>query len=565
MSFIEDVRSKVGGWLLGEQMKDLTAEAQAFRAAYRHSPHWFVVGMPENMLQEMDRQYLDLLQHRLGYDVLLGHGALVGNMAAPTETDRLRAVNESRHAYRYDVLTWFGIGLWVNIAFGYNIDVVPEDERLKEVWDDFWEADRNACILASDNIRTRLARTHLVDGEIFGVVYVSTVDGSCTIRLFPTEEIKGGPNGNGLIYKTGDRDTILYYRREFTDNGTQKIVYYPDYMAEESDLVTAVLPDDGVKYENTVTMLVGSDDTSYPATEAYIIHHTFDSQGGRGWPLSSPRAIPWSRVFRDYAQDRATVQRQAATGMEDWTVDGGSRPISQLRTKFGSSLASSTDALETNPPPGVGSPFIHNRAVERKRMPMNTGASDSEHDGLMFHRMAGLGLGAYPHYMGVGDTTRLASTYSMELPQLRSFNGYQLDWSAFFRKLLRLVSWAAQEYGGETISKEDADITLDDVITPDITTTIAAVGQFMKDSILPFSSVQPPEVTMAIVKELWVMALKTLGIKDATDIIEDATEEAQLRIKKEKEAETQPVEVTDADIEQTVEEVAKLLGQRYSQ
>lgn len=516
------LRSTLANLLLGDEYNRLRAASSAYWEAYQRLPALLAPG--GDILSEMDSHSLDLLSRYANeYDVLLGGGP---SSYMPGEAERIRTVYRSRRATLVDPVTSSIVDMWTNFAFGFTVDVIPRDEAAKDTWDDFWKSEANSYILAPDLIH-ELSNKVLTDGELFFVMFVSTVDGECTLRLIDTEEIPA----DGIIYDPDDRHIPLYYKRQAVQGGNVETTYYPDWRASEEALakVTSGLPEQAfmdtatenskpVPWAQTITAKLEA-----RKTIAVVLHKARDRRKGRGWPMSTA-ALDWSLAYKDFLQDRAAVAKIVAMIVNKMKVDGGSRAVQALKSQFGTTLTGSGSFLEQNPPATAGSTFVHNKGVELERMPQGTGAGDAAMDGASILGMAGTASGNVPlAWLGRSDATTYAIADSQNIPVIKTFNRYQVFWSSIWADLCKLVLMMAETYNRKNFTSYEADINLDSLLETDMTKVTGAVSAVWRDVFMPLVSANklPQDVAVGLLVQAWRVILQAWGVKDTDEIIDE--------------------------------------------
>jgi len=118
----------------------------------------------------------------------------------------------------------------------------------------------------------------------------------------------------------------------------------------------------------------------------------------------------------------------------------------------------------------------------------------------------------------------IAGNSAMETPIRRGFSDYQLTWADVFRDVCQIVLEAAQKYGGasfETIAcdvNQDALVNMDPLAVQQAATAIAAIATT--------GAVPMDEVERAGNRVL-VLALQSLGVGDADDVVNPPEEEGE--------------------------------------
>jgi hypothetical protein len=221
-------------------------------------------------------------------------------------------------------------------------------------------------------------------------------------------------------------------------------------------------------------------------------------------------------AYADFLQDRAAVARAVSQYVDKLTVHGGQRAIDLVKSRLQSSLATG-DSFDRNPRPASGSDWLQNEAINRERMPLTTGASDAATDGGMLLGQAGLAGRVYPHWLGRGETYRLATASAMESPVMRAFNRYQKFWSDVWQNMATHVL-TQYEIANKTIFETKAvDADTDALTTIDMQALKSAINGFtdMYDRGLIASGVAP-EMAEALLR----IVAQSVGVSDIQDIFD---------------------------------------------
>jgi hypothetical protein len=501
MTVLERFREGVARAALGNRLDELESEVTAWRESYSARPWRFTSDMLDPLM-ELDSRYVDLLARLRGYDLV--HSG--GNVAEPTEQDRLMAVDEARQLYRYDVLSAHSIRLWTNFGFGQRIDVTPRDDAAAEIWQEFFTARRNRSQLGERNIH-KLSDTVLTDGEIF-LTFFTSIEGETTVRRVPTEQIRE------IIAHPDDADTPLWYHRMWTDEtGKSDEVWYPDWAADLEDLEkvkSEKLPKDAK---------IATELGEKKLTRVVMLHAAHNTLKRRGWPISVA-AGSWSREHKIFRQNRAAVSRARAALVDELKIKGGSRGLEAMRQRWQSSL-NSGGGVETNPAPVAASTLFTNDQVEHTQKNLTTGASDAKTDGEALAWLTLIGYGVFPHYGGMGDTYRLATATSMETPIQRQWMRYQLWWADVWSDMVELVTRAYEEAKGTVTDDYTADVATDALVETDLTQLSALLKSF--EDALAAGLIEAPAAA-ASVRKLLQSALQTMGVNDVDEIIPNEPE-----------------------------------------
>ncbi len=517
------IRDRIANALSGQRLGELEKSIQGLQelnqrlaVAYLDGPYI----LPPNELVQQLQEYYDpaLVQDlvdQLSWESVSGYGGA-------NEDERVRAVNDSKRFWKYSILARWIVNLWTFYGLGESLSITPEDEgeddlSAMNVWNEFWNADRNQHLTAKDRV-DEISRWLLVTGERFFSFYASDLDGETTMRSIQPEQITA-------IYTNPDDGTEpWFYERRWTPSTGmgQRVLYYPDWSILFNDQVD--------KHFTTARSAYRLDGeiARMGRTAACVLFVPFlqlDEDSLRGWPLLAPHGTPWIRAQREFMQDRATVARGKASLIRRYTVAGGSRAVDSIKRTLASAFQYSGTS-ETNPAPTAGSSEVLNKAVTAEELPLSTGASDAKTDGEMFAWMAGLAGGVFPHYMGMGDAYRLATATSMEKPLLLQFSLYRQQLGAMFRKMVRITLQFKERYGGAQYETYEADVSTDRLVEADLSLVTQAVGQLYRD-ILPTASI-PSEAKQKIDVYTIQTVLQALGAQDASEIINDGMYEPEV-------------------------------------
>lgn len=500
------IKQRFTDFLLGEEKRKLQETTRILYEAYQAGKYEVSPTSLASQLQEVSPWTIEDLLLQVQYEAI-GSSDQYG---VSVQDERKYALNESQRLYKHDPMAQWQIWLWTFFGFGEDIQVMPEDENAAEVWSEFWEADRNVYLLSPDKLQY-LSQKVLVDGEFFFVYYVNTLRGSTTVRLFNSSQI------SQIITTPGDDMEPLYYKRQWVDGDMhQNEMYYPDWLTFIS--YNGNMPEVDLPKGARLAHL------EKPETIVLCQHvaHNIKS-GNRGWPLLST-AAPWIRAHKRFREDRSAVAASVAMFVNQIKAKGaGSRGVDAIKQVLNSQLSQSK-YNDTNPPSVAGSTFIANDASELSRMPLNTGGGDAKSDGEALLLMAGIGGGLYPHWMGAGDSYRLATATSMEGPMLRQFSMYQKFWSAQFRDMVRVVLSMSEKYGGGKIFESyEAEISTDRLIETDLQQVSQSISALYRDFIIPMmeNGLLTSESTRLTNQAVLRIVLQALGVNDANEITSD--------------------------------------------
>ena len=429
------IRDRIKSRLLKDEIAGMQQTIDVIEQAWRRGP---AILSEENIyrsLQEADSWLVDHVLRQRGWQLFQS------SVLEFSEEDRLRAVQESRYMYRFDVNIARAVNSWTDFGFGQTISVIPKDEAVAEVWNEFWHARRNQPVLGQVRLHQN-SNTLIKDGEIFYVFFGSRIEGKTTIRRLSTTEI------TEIIYDPDDRDTPLWYVRR---QAGKDDIYYPDWRASPEQLALVELPTNA-KHAEDLAKQVAVDGKLQSVTSVRMMHVMSDEENGRGWPMLS-RIYEWARVLRNFLGDRAAVAKRVAMWVDQIQHSGGQRATDNIVANLSSSLGASSWGQDTNPAAPAGSVVVTNEALELSRRPLTTGSMDAMSDGQMFASQVSTGSNMPLHWMGWPQAlSNRATAREMARPIVEQLNRYQRLWIQVFEDMVEIVALNSGEY--EDISSD---------------------------------------------------------------------------------------------------------------
>jgi hypothetical protein len=522
------LRERVANFINPEQQRELDELAESVRLLYQaQQEQWINAPTAVDLLEQLREQghdagYLyDLITQIEWEEIGTSGSTLRGG-------ERERVAKDSRRQWIYNPLYQWAIWLWTNYGFGQQVSITPMDENAVETWTEFWTADRNDPVLGADNIQ-QLSIDLLVDGNLFLAYHASDVDGQVTITEVCQEEIT-----EILTHPRNDRMPV-FYKRVFKDaNLGDQIWYYPDWMARVTGVLDKPFDNSGVtvaealevpREKRTDLMATDADTVSGRAFAGTVTVMQFipwnrkEKKDLLGWPLSSA-AGPWLRSHRQFVAHRLTVSAAKAMFVRRKTHKGGSRAQRAIIDTVASN-ANRYRYLDSNPAAAAGSVEVENAAIKTEDLPMRTGADDAKTDNEIFTWMPSLALGVYPHYMGLGDAYRLATSTSMEKPLEMQWDRFQSFWMAQFRRMVRIVLEFANEFGKKKF-ETGAVVTMDRLTEIDLDGASAGIGRMFSDVFQPAldAGVMDADTYQALVNFTVTYTLEALGGNDLAEQIQ---------------------------------------------
>jgi hypothetical protein len=425
------------------------------------------------------------------------------------EDARLYQVQESRYLWLYSPLAQWSVNCWTNYGLGEKVTITCNDENAELLWDEVWH---NSAIFDDDAIQ-ELSNNILVDGEIYLAAFISITDGTVKFELLDGDEI------TAIITNPDNKNEPLYYRREFTGSTMSTTsLYYPDwhaYFYHQADLVKAKLAADAV-----VTVSESMDQNKGTAVLVlHIAHNRKSSKSLHGWPILGIAAFYLS-AHKQFVETRLTVARNKASFVRELTVQGGSRGVASVKSRFDSGLGrTGAGYVDPNPAPiGGAGTMIHNAGITSTDLPMTTGAGDASEDNKVFSWMALIGTGLFPTTAGL-DTSRWATAVAMDKTQAVQWARYQSFWACQFRKMVEIVLLAAEKWGSGSFEDKGCTVSIDTLSLVDFPGVVGPIAQMI--GTIGSDATIPEQAKRALLKALWTPVLTALGTDDIDEVLSD--------------------------------------------
>lgn len=357
-------------WLLPRlfpgHMQEVDRMVGVFEDAYKRGG---LLMPPQAIIQQLreNGQLLDMILRLRGAVALTGLGA--ANQVLYSDSDRRRAIQESRYMAFSDVNIERAVALWTDFGLGKRVTVTSAvgDTAVDNELTAFFTKPENLPIIGQDNIQ-EISKDSLNEGELLAVFWYSPMDGVATIRTIPTDQIV-------VLWEDQATKKVPVLYLHSTNTGEW---YYRDWRASDEavERIVVTLPKgDNIKLtwqaadKNQVVNLNGRD---VGATQAIALWKVRNRINGRGVPQFY-NGLPWADELNQFIGARSAVAQQAAAYAEKVIVKGGSRPINSLKDSLQSSLATGNEWIERNPSPAPASTWIENEQVTREWMNRDTG------------------------------------------------------------------------------------------------------------------------------------------------------------------------------------------------
>lgn len=395
-----------------------------------------------------DLDYLNL------YDLTKIHDVLPG----ATKMETIRRLRRMRHE---NPLAKQGVRLIVRFTLGKGIRWISKNDKIREAIHEFWTDPDNRIVLTTHTSMKEFVDEVATDGEKFLACFEApNVKPYLKLAEVPMEEIED------IIYDPDNRRVPIYYKRKFKElvyNGKDeryqpknsrlanqhKILYYQDFRVSEERIKEV---SDRIKIpEAKLAKAEGK-----PIKMIHFYANPIWTKNGRRGISELFASREWFRVFREFMQDRAIINRAATAIAYERKVKGGPSAVANLSGTMGghtvgeSGVDSPVSSLTR---PVAGATYDSNEAVDLKWMKSDTGAAQAVQDGRQILMTAGAGMGTNIHYFGEGGDANLATAQAMELPMVKNYEDWQIWLASCFMDLFQYVLTLAF---GENIPFEDS-------------------------------------------------------------------------------------------------------------
>lgn len=305
-------------------------------------------------------------------------------------------------------------------VFGKGVEIYAENEDIDVVIQEFINDRDNRVELTEHQSRMQKETELQLFGNLFFILFVNKATGQVKIRTIPVDEI------SDIITDPEDAKKPLYYKHTRTIkkinfktgeyDSEEKVTYYADW--NNPDPVKKIggkdVPEDTFIYHIAVNKL---SDQKFGTSEVYA-------------------AIDWSRAYKEFLEDWATLARAYSTFA--WKIKtSGKKGIATMKDNLNTTYGDGTGVQ--NPPPVKGSAWISGDKGDLT--PINIrGANMSADDGDKMIHMVSAATGVFYHYLtGDPSTGNLATAKAMEMPMLIMFTDRQRLWMKIYHEICWFV------------------------------------------------------------------------------------------------------------------------------
>lgn len=165
--------------------------------------------------------------------------------------------------------------------------------------------------------------------------------------------------------------------------------------------------------------------TAPKAVEPGLFYHAKHGKGKFGKP-GLEAGLDFLREHKYFMEDRATINRAAASIAFKKKQKGGVGVIAAEVTRLQSTLINAARGYEYNPPPTTASTHLENDQSDLTWMAKDTGGQGALADEKILRMMSGAGMGGIPnHLFGDDASANLASATAMNAPLNKRFEQWQ--------------------------------------------------------------------------------------------------------------------------------------------
>jgi len=384
---------------------------------------------------------------------------------------RIATVKEARYYSLIDPLASRSVRLMTDYSFGTGISWNAKDERAGQVLSDFWNASINQPLLSAKGQRKSSDKL-LVDGELFLAVFLGN---ETTIRRINPLEI------TEFITDPDDAENIRYFKREWSDTqGSPHTDYYRSF---------ANLKDKGC--QDSLGKTIRKTD------EALIYPVAINDLGQRGHSYLAP-ALDWIKLYRKFLASRVAIMLALSKFAWKMKVHGGSAAVESAKNVY--------HEQEIAP----GSMQVENLSSDLQPIKTDSGAAQAYQDGRQLKLQVAAGTGWPEQYYGDISIGNLATAKTVELPVQKMCQSYQSIWTGAYEDIFTLI-----------LTHNGVKETYVDIDFPAVSEeAMAAVSQAIMQMCQTF-----PEFLNS--QDIQQMALMTLGINNANEVLEQLSSEAK--------------------------------------
>jgi hypothetical protein len=368
--------------------------------------------------------------------------------------DRITQI--ARYSYLKNPLINRGVEVQRLYVFGQGVNIRAEDEQVNEVVQAFLAANRSEfrqSALGAKEVELQVA------GNLFTAIFSNIATGEVRVRSVPAEEIRD------IVTNPDDRGEPWFYLRAWNDaRNRRQEVLIPDWQYDPA--------------AKPATYAVGGQNRS--VDWSVRIHHV-KVGGFAHMRFGVPEVfsgLDWSRAYKEFLEDWATIVRSYARFAWKRKTPGGKAGVAAAKAKMNTGVGASL--YDTNPPPVAGAMAIMSEGSDLQ--PIRTaGATTSAEDGRRMLLMVAAAMGLPETFFGDASVGSLATAKSLDRPTELKFRDRQSLWEDWLKELIQYAierAMAAPSGPLPVMLDEKArhlDVDFPPVLERDIDRTIGAI------------------------------------------------------------------------------------------
>lgn len=489
----------------GRHMEEMVNMVDIFEDAYDRGG---LLMPPEKVIQQLKEsgQLVDLIMRTRGRAFGVSHQL--------SEMDRDAAISYATYMFQTNVNIERAVRMWTDFGLGQRVDIRSADETADTVLDEFWNAIRNSSIIGQRHLHER-SEDALNEGELALIFWYSTVDGQATVRRMSTKGLK-------VIWDDPvDKTVPIMYVRDLGD----RQIAYRDWRTETDQFEDALDKLNGPVSADRFVPTIIVDGEDIPVTQHVVLWASRNRNSilGRGMPQFN-NGLEWARVLQDFMGDRAAVARKAAMYTEKVRIDGGSRELDKFKNRAEGGGAQDYAQSIVSP---AASDWLENTGVVREWMNRNTGATSARYDGRMLAGQLSVSTGIGLHWMGFPDALANRSTAEEILrPFWQQIERYQVWWISVLEDVGRIVLKLKDEYSAIAVN---SDVKISVTLETPLSVEVQLIVSLLKETREQISSgIVPADIGRDVVRELTLMALDKVGLRDPQGVYRPTSDEGEL-------------------------------------
>lgn len=305
-------------------------------------------------------------------------------------------------------------------VFGRGFEIYSEDKAENEVIQEFLDDPRNKQTIGIKSLM-ELNNALYTDGNIFYAFFHEQNTGKTILRTIDPVEIQE------IVTDPDDTSVPRFYRRMWMQSQFDEKTGTTTLISKQAWYVA-------LGYETKARSINGIDVMMDDSGDPVRIYHRKDG-GMPKWHFGCPRAyaaIDWARAYKARLEDYATIVRMLSRFSFDVKTKGGAPAIANFKQTFATTLANDGYTLEQNPPPTVGSAFIHTPGTELKAFD-GAGKVEPPEEARRLAHMVYMVFGLPETFFSDVSVGTLATATSLDRPTELKFISDQELWSEDFK------------------------------------------------------------------------------------------------------------------------------------